>query len=114
MASLLFMLVLGSQGIGTLLPDSAFSAPFEIILNRGPGGKFQSGGCMELVFSIDASGIAHDVRVLRSSGQYSIDRAVLKKLDNYHFSMEGISRFEEWKVFFSWDGGGKRAILSNK
>lgn len=69
---------------------------------------------MELVSSIDASGRAHVVRVLRSSGHYSIDRAVLKKLNDYQFNMEGISRFEEWKVFFSWDGGGKRAILFNK
>lgn len=114
MISLLFMLVLSSPDLGALLPDSAFSPPFEINLNRGPGGRFQSGGCMELETNLDVNGIAHNVRIVRSSGYYSIDRAVLRKLENYNFNMDGVSRFEDWKVFFSWDRVGKITILYNK
>jgi TonB family protein len=110
----LIALVLGASSSAGQLSDSAFAAPFDVVLNPGPGGRFASGGCMELEVGIDKHGQVHKVRVVRSSRYYQIDRAVLNGLKAYRFADVPERHDASWPAFFSWSADGKKTLLSNQ
>lgn len=110
---ILMLFALTSTLFPESMPPSALSSPFDIVLNRGPAGRFPSGGCMELAVRLDGEGLAHQVSIIRSSRYYPIDRAVLSRLKTYKFDVTGLPHGEVWRVFFNWSKDGRETRLSS-
>ena len=95
------------------MPASAFIEPFNVTLNRGPGGRFASGGCMELAVQLGEEGRARQITVIRSSTYRQIDLAVVDGLKAYSFNTADLLHGTSWSVFFSWSADGRQTYLSN-
>lgn len=69
---------------------------------------------MELSMRLDASGLARQTRIIRSSRYYPIDRAVLNELKSYRFNAVDLPQDKAWRVFFSWSVDGRETRLFNE